>query len=133
MMAKEGKVPSVQPYGHAPESVQDRRPVSRIAAWSAWVGAAICLSAWLSYETVVGPDPHGLNKLWATPYELLAMLVSWLTVPFAVTGFVRRRDIDRPVVLMAYGLGVVLAVCLPIVLDERYRRFLSDWKYWTPF
>jgi hypothetical protein len=87
----------------------------------------------LTYGTIVQPGIAGPDRDWARPYELLAMLISWLSVPFAMTGFVRRRDIDRPVILMAYGLGVVLAVCLPIVLDERYRRFMSDWKYWSPF
>jgi hypothetical protein len=123
----------LQPYGLSTTDATPGRPFSRAAAWSAWVGAGICFSAWLSYGTIIEPGPAGPDLYWARPYELLAMLVSWLSVPFAVTGLVRRRDIDRPVVLMAYGLGVVLAVCLPIVLDERYRRFLSDWKDWTPF
>ncbi len=105
----------LQPYGISPRKDYPKRPISRAAVWSVWVGVLLVASARLSYGTIV-PRQFGYEQLTLVPYVLAAMSVSIATAMAAVVGAIRLRGAGLPMQVGWMAAGVAFAVCIPVAI-----------------
>jgi hypothetical protein len=115
-------VTDLQPYGFTETgSTHPRRPLSRVAIWSVWVGAFLVIGARLHFEFFVRPTSRKPD-LTLVPYVLLAMLISAGTVVAGVIGAIRLRLNRENIPAGWFCAAMILAIGVPAsIVVENWR------------